>query len=184
MSLISGFFETIFCLLGLGLLLFLIAGFFAPFESLKWWAGWTDHGLEPAEEPSQLLESLPETNTQADHFVVYLTGIGGSSGLAEGTARIIRDPADVDKALSREEILVVPFTDMSWTPFFSGIGGLIAETGGQLSHSAIVAREYGLPAVVSVKHATRLIEDGQWVKVDGTNGRVYLQDGSGAGPLA
>jgi pyruvate,water dikinase len=51
---------------------------------------------------------------------------------------------------------------------------VIAETGGQLSHSAIVAREYGLPAVVNVKHATRLIEDGRMVKVDGTNGRVYL----------
>jgi pyruvate,water dikinase len=63
---------------------------------------------------------------------------------------------------------------VSWTPLFSGIGGVIAETGGQLSHSAIVAREYGLPAVVNVKHATRLIEDGRRVKVDGTRGRVYL----------
>ncbi len=51
MALISGFLNTIFCLLGLGLLLFLIAGLFAPFESMKWWAGWTDHGLEPEEVP-------------------------------------------------------------------------------------------------------------------------------------
>ncbi|MGD8463799.1 MAG: PEP-utilizing enzyme, partial [Anaerolineae bacterium] len=92
----------------------------------------------------------------------------------EGFARVIHDPADVETPLTRDEILVVPFTDVSWTPLFSGIGGVIAETGGQLSHSAIVAREYGLPAVVNVKHATRLIEDGRRVKVDGTRGRVYL----------
>jgi hypothetical protein len=80
MALISGFFDTIFCLLGLGLLLFLIAGFFAPLESMKWWAGWTDHGLEPEQNTPQLMDSLPEPNTEAEHFVVYLTGIGGFSG--------------------------------------------------------------------------------------------------------
>jgi pyruvate,water dikinase len=58
---------------------------------------------------------------------------------------------------------------------FSGIGGVVAETGGQLSHSAIVAREYGLPAVVNVKHATHLIRDGQPIVVDGHHGRVYLK---------
>jgi phosphohistidine swiveling domain-containing protein len=104
----------------------------------------------------------------------YLTGIGGSSGRAEGLARVILDPADLDAPLARDEILVVPFTDMSWMPLISGIGGVVAETGGQLSHTAIVAREYGLPAVVSVKHATRLIENGRRVTVDGTHGRVYL----------
>ncbi len=79
MALITGFFDTIFCLLGLGLLLFLIAGFFAPFESMKWWAGWTDHGLEPEEKSSQIPELLPTANTEAKHYVVYLTGIGGFS---------------------------------------------------------------------------------------------------------
>jgi phosphohistidine swiveling domain-containing protein len=72
------------------------------------------------------------------------------------------------------DILVVPFTDVSWTPLFAGIGGLVAEMGGQLSHSAIVAREYGLPAVVNVKNATRLIKDGQEIVVDGTQGHVHL----------
>ena len=80
MAVIADFFNTIFCLLGLGLLLFLIAGLFAPFESMKWWAGWTDHGLEPEQSSPQLLASLPEANTEADNFVVYLTGIGGFSG--------------------------------------------------------------------------------------------------------
>ena len=80
MGLISEFFNTIFCLLGLGLLLFLIAGFFAPLQSMKWWAGWTDHGLEPEQTPPQLTNLLPEPNLEAEHFVVYLTGIGGFSG--------------------------------------------------------------------------------------------------------
>ena len=105
----------------------------------------------------------------------YLAGISGSSGLAEGCARIVLDPADAPITLTRNDILVVPFSDMSWTPLFSGIGGVVAETGGQLSHSAIVAREYGLPAVVNVKNATRLIQDGQPITVDGNHGRVYLR---------
>jgi pyruvate,water dikinase len=101
-------------------------------------------------------------------------GIGGSSGIARGTARVIHDPSEAPATLTREDILVVPFTDVGWTPLFSGIGGIVAETGGQLSHTAIVAREYGLPAVVSVKKATRLIQDGQAVSIDGDNGKVYL----------
>ncbi len=75
-------FETLGCLLGLGLLLFFIAGFFAPFESMKWWAGWTEHGLNPDPEQAGApdLELLPNANTSADYYVVYLTGIGGFSG--------------------------------------------------------------------------------------------------------
>ena len=73
------------------------------------------------------------------------------------------------------EINIVPFTDVGWTPLFPGVGGLVAETGGQLSHSAIVAREYGLPAVVSVKKATHLIREGQQIIVDGDGGMVYLR---------
>jgi phosphohistidine swiveling domain-containing protein len=105
----------------------------------------------------------------------YLVGIRGSSGLARGYAQIVRDPADAPVTLTRNDILVVPFTDVSWTPLFPAIGGVVAETGGQLSHSAIVAREYGLPAVVNVKNATRLIKNGQPILVDGTQGRVYLE---------
>ena len=70
---------------------------------------------------------------------------------------------------------MVPFTDVGWTPLFPGIGGVVAETGGQLSHTSIVAREYGLPAVVSVRQATHMIRDGQPVTVDGDAGRVYLK---------
>ncbi len=72
--------ESIFCLLGLGLVLFFIAGFFAPFEAMRWWAGWTEHGLEPEEELPEVPPLLPGANTKAEHYVVYLTGIGGFSG--------------------------------------------------------------------------------------------------------
>jgi phosphohistidine swiveling domain-containing protein len=104
----------------------------------------------------------------------YLVGISGSSGVAGGSARIVLDPSQAPVSLTLDDILVVPFTDVGWTPLLSGVGGIVAETGGQLSHTAIVAREYGLPAVVSVRQATRLIQDGQRVTVDGSSGRVYL----------
>jgi phosphohistidine swiveling domain-containing protein len=95
--------------------------------------------------------------------------------MARGRARVIHDPVEAPACLGREDILVVPYSDVGWTPLFSSIGGIVAETGGQLSHAAIVAREYGLPAVVSVKGATRLIGEGQHVSVDGSLGRVYLE---------
>ncbi|MGD2104975.1 MAG: PEP/pyruvate-binding domain-containing protein [Anaerolineae bacterium] len=105
----------------------------------------------------------------------YLVGISGSAGVAQGYARIIFDPAEMPDSLTQEDIVVVPFTDVGWTPLFPGIGGIVAETGGQLSHTSIVAREYGLPAVVSVKQATRLLAEGQPITVDGDTGRVYLR---------
>jgi phosphoenolpyruvate synthase/pyruvate phosphate dikinase len=105
----------------------------------------------------------------------YLSGIRGSSGRAQGYARIVLSPAHAPADLDREHILVVPFTDVGWTPLFPGVGGIVAETGGQLSHTSIVAREYGLPAVVSVRQATHLIQEGQLITVDGDAGRVYLK---------
>jgi pyruvate,water dikinase len=114
---------------------------------------------------------LPKSHEPAS----CLSGIVGSAGIAHGYAVIVEDPADVHQSLSKRDILVVPFTDVGWTPLFPSIGGLIAETGGQLSHSAIIAREYGIPAVVSVKDATRLLRTGQPVTVDGNTGRVYSE---------
>jgi pyruvate,water dikinase len=104
-----------------------------------------------------------------------LIGISGSTGVVRGRARIVRDPSLAPADLSRDDILVVPFTDVGWTPLLAGIGGIVAETGGQLSHTAIVAREYGLPAVVSVKRATQRVHEGEWILVDGDEGRVYLK---------
>jgi len=98
-----------------------------------------------------------------------LRGIAASGGRADGTARVIETLADATR-LRPGEILVTRATDPSWTPVFPLVGGLVLEVGGQLSHGAIVAREYGLPAVVNVPDATRRIRDGQVVVVDGTAG--------------
>jgi len=105
----------------------------------------------------------------------FLTGIGGSSGIAEGFARIVRDPAAAPGQIRASDILIVPFTDVGWTPLFPGIRGIVAETGGLLSHTSIIAREYNLPAVVNVKNATQLIRDGQPITIDGRSGRIYLK---------
>ena len=111
---------------------------------------------------------MPEPNGD------FLAGIGGSSGSVQGRARIVRDPLAAPEDLGPDDILVVPFTDVGWTPLFAGIGGIVAETGGQLSHTAIVAREYNLPAVVSVPGVTRKLSEFQPITVDGLMGRVYL----------
>jgi len=85
------------------------------------------------------------------------------------------DPAKA--TIERGDILVTPFTDPSWTPLFVAIAGLVTEIGGQMTHGAVIAREYGLPAVVGIAHATRLIRDGQRIRVHGTEGYVEMLDG-------
>jgi pyruvate,water dikinase len=89
-------------------------------------------------------------------------------------ARVVLTPAQAPADLGPNDILVVPFTDVGWTPLFPGIGGIVAETGGRLSHTSIVAREYGLPAVVSVHQATHLLHNGQPITIDGDTGRVFF----------
>ena len=101
-----------------------------------------------------------------------LVGLAVSSGVVEGRARVLFDLADAE--LEAGDILVTPFTDPSWTPLFVAIEGLVTEVGGLMTHGAVVAREYGLPAVVGVGDATRLIEDGRRIRVHGTEGYVEL----------
>jgi pyruvate,water dikinase len=103
-----------------------------------------------------------------------LPGLPVSSGLVEGRARVLLNPADA--TLEPADILVTVYTDPSWTPLFVGIRGLVTEVGGLMTHGAVIAREYGLPAVVGVEHATRLIRDGQRIRVHGTEGYVELLD--------
>jgi pyruvate,water dikinase len=107
---------------------------------------------------------------RGDAPVGALVGLAVSSGTIEGRARVIFDPSKAD--LEPGDILVTPYTDPSWTPLFVAIKGLVTEVGGLMTHGAVIAREYGLPAVVGVEHATRLIEDGQWIRVNGTEGYV------------
>jgi pyruvate,water dikinase len=103
-----------------------------------------------------------------------LIGVPVSSGVVEGRARVVHS---LEAARTEEgDILVTAFTDPSWTPLFVTIVGLVSEVGGMMTHGAIVAREYGLPAVVSVENATRLIRDGQRIRVNGTAGYVELLD--------
>ncbi|MFC8672419.1 rifamycin-inactivating phosphotransferase [Streptomyces griseorubiginosus] len=101
-----------------------------------------------------------------------LAGLAVSAGTVEGRARVVLDMADAD--LEAGDILVTSFTDPSWSPLFVGIAGLVTEVGGLMTHGAVVAREYGLPAVVGVEGATRLIRDGQRIRVHGTDGYVEI----------
>ena len=101
-----------------------------------------------------------------------LVGLPVSAGTIEGRARVILDMAEAD--LEAGDILVTAYTDPSWTPLFVAIEGLVTEVGGLMTHGAVIAREYGLPAVVGVEHATRLIRDGQRIRVHGTDGFVEI----------
>ncbi len=101
-----------------------------------------------------------------------LVGLAVSAGTVEGRARVVRDIAEAD--LADGDILVTVFTDPSWTPAFVAARGLVTEVGGLMTHGAVIAREYGLPAVVGVDRATSLIRDGQRIRVDGTAGVVQF----------
>jgi pyruvate,water dikinase len=101
-----------------------------------------------------------------------LVGLPVSAGIIEGRARVIFGLAEAD--LEPGDILVTAYTDPSWTPLFVAIAGLVTEVGGLMTHGAVIAREYGLPAVVGVERATRLIGDGQRIRVHGTDGYVEI----------
>ena len=101
-----------------------------------------------------------------------LPGLAVSAGTVEGRARVVHDLAVA--RLEPGDILVTACTDPGWTPLFVAVAGLVTEVGGLMTHGAVIAREYGLPAVVEVQHATRLIRDGQRIRVHGTAGFVEL----------
>ncbi|MBL7696638.1 MAG: phosphoenolpyruvate synthase [Chitinophagaceae bacterium] len=103
-----------------------------------------------------------------------IAGLPVSSGIVEGSARVILNMEDADTAGG--DILVTPFTDPSWTPLFVSIKGLVTEVGGLMTHGAVIAREYGLPAVVGVENATTLIKDGQRIRINGTDGYIEFID--------
>jgi pyruvate,water dikinase len=101
-----------------------------------------------------------------------LLGNPVSPGVVEGVVHVIRDPQR--ETLAPDEILVAEFTDPGWTPLFINAGGLILEVGGALTHGAVVAREYGIPAIVGVRDATTELQTGQSVRVDGHRGIVEI----------
>jgi phosphoenolpyruvate synthase/pyruvate phosphate dikinase len=101
-----------------------------------------------------------------------LSGSPVSAGTVEGTVRVVFDPHGVQ--LVPGEILVCPATDPAWTPLFLAAGGLVMEVGGMMTHGSVVAREYGIPAVVGVSQATTRLKTGQRVRVDGSSGMVTM----------
>ena len=126
--------------------------------------------------PPRVLTSDGETLTGSyrrdDIPAGALTGLPVSAGTVEGRARVVLSLSEA--SLGADDILVTAYTDPSWTPVFVAIRGLVTEVGGLMTHGAVIAREYGLPAVVGVEHATRLIRDGQRIRVHGTDGYVEL----------
>jgi pyruvate,water dikinase len=104
-----------------------------------------------------------------------LTGISGSPGTVEGLARVVHDLSQLN-TVQEGEILVCPSTSPSWSPVFSKIAATVSDAGGIMSHTAIVCREYGLPAVVGIGNAVTTIQTGQRLRVDGSKGTVQILD--------
>ena len=103
-----------------------------------------------------------------------LIGAGVSGGSVEGIAKVITDPSGA--SIEKGEILIAPYTDPGWTPLFVDAAAVVTEIGGALTHGAVVAREYGIPGVVGVRDATKLIQSGQRIRVDGTDGYIMIVD--------
>ncbi len=116
---------------------------------------------------------FPLEHKQRKLEVEQLEGTPVSRGIVHGKVRLVRSFEDA-VALEQGEIMVAKYTDVGWTPYYSIISGLVTEIGSPLSHGAVVAREYGLPAIVGMKGALSTLNDGQMIRLDATNGRVEL----------
>jgi pyruvate,water dikinase len=123
--------------------------------------------------PPKFLRGEIESQTPHLTFETTLQGIPASRGLLSGPVRVLDRIDDIWRVRSGE-ILVVPRTDPGWTPVFCKIGGLVTETGGLLSHGAVVSREYGIPAVTNIPDACRIFKTGQIVTIDGSKGTVTI----------
>lgn len=117
---------------------------------------------------------IPRVSHSGDVPAGALAGSGVSAGIVEGIVRVITDP--VGQVLGKGEILVAPYTDPGWTPLFINAAGVVIEVGGMMTHGSVVAREYGIPAVVSVPDATTLLRTGQRIRVNGDEGWAMVID--------
>lgn len=133
--------------------------------------------LELADTPLIDLQSPSLVQLQPGGEVL-VAGMPGSPGVAEGPVRVIREPAAFGSLLPGE-VLVAPYTNPSWTPLFPRAAAVVVDTGAAMSHAAIVAREYGVPAVMGTGDGTRRLSDGQWVRVDGSRGQVFASSAPG-----
>ncbi|WBB80380.1 phosphoenolpyruvate synthase [Micromonospora sp. WMMD882] len=130
------------------------------------------HALTPPRVLTSDGEALTGAYRRDDAPAGALVGLPVSAGTVEGRARVVLDLARAD--LQPGDVLVTAYTDPSWSPLFVAVAGLVTEVGGTMTHGAVVAREYGLPAVVNVVDATRLVRDGQRIRVHGTDGYVEI----------
>ena len=130
------------------------------------------HALTPPRVMTSDGEVVTGAYRRDDAPAGALIGLPVSAGTVEGRARVIVDMAGAE--LDTGDILVTPFTDPSWSPLFVTVAGLVTEVGGLMTHGAVIAREYGLPAVVGVERATQLIQDGQRIRVNGTDGYIEI----------
>jgi len=141
-----------------------------------------DHDRTPPRAMTSTGE-IPQVSHSADVPEGALAGSGVSSGVVEGIVRVVTDP--VGHVLEKGEILVAPFTDPGWTPLFINAAGVVIEVGGMMTHGSVIAREYGIPAVVSVPHATTLLRTGQRIRVNGDEGwAMVLGDEGESGDAA
>ena len=146
--------------------------------------------LGPLPSPPPPLEALPEPARRAAQAInvalanmfqvsetsnsaTVVHGLAVNSGVYEGSARVVADSADFDR-VQRGDVLVTRMTSPYFTVVLPLLGAIVTDRGGQLSHAAIVAREYGIPGIVGTRDATRLIPDGARVRVDGKTGEVRL----------
>lgn len=107
--------------------------------------------------------------------VFKIMGTSASPGIATGKVRVVESIKELTE-VKEGEILITSNTDPGWTPVFSRLGGLITETGGILSHGAVVSREYGIPAVTAVKNARKIFKTGQNITVDGNQGVIFIME--------
>ena len=133
----------------------------------------TDIGDGPKPPPGPTDTFLGRMKTEPDPPGMVI-GIAGSPGVIRGTARFIGDLSEADR-LEPGEILLTYSTAPPWTPLFAIAGGIVTDSGGVVSHCAVVAREFGIPAVVGTRNGTATIKDGMTITVDGTTGTVTLE---------
>ena len=133
----------------------------------------TDYGPPPEDPLSRAFGKFFGTPPEPSNEEGNLNGHAGSPGKIQGTAKVVGALAEAEK-LQQGDILVTGTTSPAWTPLFATAGAIVTDTGGILSHCAVVAREYRIPAVVGTGAATKRISDGQVLEVDGDNGTVRI----------
>ncbi len=145
----------------------------------------TRQHLWQQEQKLSLIPYLVYGNPDSDQLIFepnnltnsnILTGIGTSSGQIEGTIKVVSNLQQNTQNINKKTILVVPYTDAGWSSLLTLAGGLISEVGGRLSHGAIIAREYGIPAVMDIPYATQLLHDGKRVRINGQTGIIEILD--------